>query len=249
MKRRKKKMEITEIETKVPIPAGKLSEVLYKFGTLGRNNCFFCENKEDVYLRDDHGDIGYDKKVLRIRSVEKTVPCHILRTDRIFTDQAIGILEDERDIDGFMCYAFGPDEIDTKVYVTSKLKSVKNGYENNTEEEITLANEDWYSPFKLFKTLGLVKKFSKCKFSIFYTLEAEPFNIEIVYVSKDSYDKNGVWYVEIETTKELQDQMGTQDWKTDEYEGRICRIFQQLGLDPATKDNRNWQDILGIETK
>lgn len=240
--------EVTEIETKVPIPAGKLREVIDKFGTLGRNNCFFCENKEDVYLRDDHGDIGYDKKVLRIRSVEKTVPCHILRTDRIFTDPAIGILEDEGDIDGFMCYTFRPDEIDTKVYVTSKLKSVKNGYENNTEEEITLANKDWRSPFKLFKNLGLVKKFSKCKFSIFYTLEAEPFNIEIVYVSRDSYT-NGVWYVEIETTKELQDQMGTKDWKIDEYEERICRIFQQLGLDPATKDNRNWQDILGIETK
>ena len=242
-------MEVTEIETKVPIPDGKLREVIDKFGTLGRDSCYFIENKEDVYLRDDHGDIGYDKKVLRIRSVEKTVPCHILRTDKVFTDQAIGMLEDEKDIDGFMCYEFRPDESDTKVYVTSKLKSVENGYENNTEEEITLATKDWFSPFKLFRTLGLVKKFSKCKFSIFYTLETEPFNVEIVYVSRDSYDTNGVWYVEIETTKELQDKMGTQDWKSDEYEGRICRIFQQLGLDPATKDNRNWQDILGIETK
>lgn len=41
--------EVTEIETKVPIPAGKLREVIDKFGTLGRDNCFFCENKEDVY--------------------------------------------------------------------------------------------------------------------------------------------------------------------------------------------------------
>ena len=53
----------------------------------------------------------------------------------------------------------------------------------------------------------------------------------------------------VEHVKELQEKMGTQDWKIDEYEGRICRIFQQLGLDPATKDNRNWQDILGIEIK
>ena len=39
------------------------------------------------------------------------------------------------------------------------------------------------------------------------------------------------------------------DWKIDEYEERICRIFQQLGLDPATKDNRNWQDILDNKSK
>lgn len=242
-------MKVTEIETKVPIPAGKLGEVLDKFGTLGRDNCYFCENKEDVYLKDDHGDIGYDKKMLRIRSVEKTVPCHILRVDKIFTDQAIGMLEDDKDIDGFMCYTFNPNEIDTRIYVTAKLKSIENGYENNTEEEITLADKNMVAPFKLFRTLGLVKKFSKCKFSIFYTLETEPFNVEIVYVSRDSYDNNGVWYVEIETTKELQDQMGTQDWKIDEYEARICRIFQQLGLDPVTKDNRSWPDILGIEVE
>lgn len=241
--------EVTEIETKVPIPAGKLREVIDKFGTLGRNNCFFCENKEDVYFRDEHNDIGYNKKVLRVRSVEKTVPCHIQRTDRIFTDQAIGMLEDDSDIEGFMCYDFNPDEIDTKVYLTAKLKSVENGYENNTEQEVSLSDENWGSIYNLFGTLGFKRKFSKCKFSIFYTLEAEPFNVEIVYVSRDSYDKNGVWYVEIETTKELQEQMGTQDWKIDEYEGRICRIFQQLGLDPTTKDNRNWQDILGIEIK
>lgn len=43
--------------------------------------------------------------------------------------------------------------------------------------------------------------------------------------------------------------MRTHDWKIDEYERRICRISQQLGLDPATKDNRNWKDILGIKVK
>lgn len=49
--------------------------------------------------------------------------------------------------------------------------------------------------------------------------------------------------------KNLQYQMRTYDWKIDEYEERICRIFRQLGLDPATKDNRNWQDILDNKSK
>lgn len=241
--------EVTEIETKVPIPAGKLREVLDRFGTLGDGrDTFFCENKEDVYFRDEHNDIGYDKKVLRVRSIIKSVPCSIRRTDKIFTDQGLGDLE-ENDIDSFLDYAFSFNELKTKNYITAKLKSIENGYENNIEQEVSISDRNCNSIYKLFKTLGFKRKFSKRKFSILYTFEFAPFNVEIVYVSRDSNDKNGVWYVEIETTEELQCSMGTYDWKINDYEEHICDIFKQLGLDPATKDNRNWQEILGIENE
>ena len=47
----------------------------------------------------------------------------------------------------------------------------------------------------------------------------------------------------------LQCIMGTYDWKIDDYEDHICDIIRNLGLDPSTKDNRNWKDILGIKSE
>lgn len=241
--------EITEFETKVPVPpTGMLKEVLNKFGTLGHDKHFFIYNKEDVYLKDEHDDIGYNNKILRVRSVE-SISFNIRYANKILTDDRIGYLE-ENDIVLFLSsFNNSNNEFKTKSYLTAKLKSVENGYENNIEREVSISDNN-ESINELFDVLGFRRKFLKRKFSISYELEFEPFNVEIVYVSKDRYDKNGVWYVEIETTKELQERMGTRlIWNADEYKNRICNIFQHLGLDPSTKDNRNWKDILGIESE
>ena len=93
--------EITELETKVPVPpTGMLKEVLNKFGTLGHDKHFFIYNKEDVYLKDEHNDIGYNNKILRFRSV-KSISFNIRYANKILTDDRIGYLE-ENDIALFL---------------------------------------------------------------------------------------------------------------------------------------------------
>ena len=239
--------KITEIETKIPIPTGMLREVINRFGILGRNNYFFCKTKEDIYFRDEHNDIGYNNKILGVRSIVESIPCDIKNAGNIFTDYGINRLE-ENDIESFLSYTFDPTKLKHYRYITTKIKNVEKGFEHNLEQEVSI-NDNLVTTCRMLDILGFKTKFSKSKFSIFYTLELDPFNVEIVYVSRNNHDKNGVWYVEIESTEKLQCIMGTYDWKIDDYEDHICDIIRNLGLDPSTKDNRNWKDILGIESE
>jgi len=237
-------MKATEIETKVPIPAGQLKEVLDNFRTLDPDGKYHMSSKSDVYWKDVHDDIGNNGKILRIRRCVSTGNMQI----EIYGKGDFGYLKETmRSFDEVL----GLHNLVYETYITAKIKALNGGYENNIEKEVVLSDECGDNPEELFLTLGFKVKFGKSKFSVFHQMNDEPFNVEIVYVSKVDYKGNplyntGVWYVEIETTEELQEKMGTKNWKLDEYEGRICRIFQQLGLDPSTKDNRSWKDILKI---
>lgn len=218
-----------EIETKVPIvnPTKELNNILkYNFG------------KAKIVLKSDkyYFTKSYESKnFLRIRCEKiqnKFTPPHVYE----YINECL-----KRDL---------PPKIEIDVFattLTSKDKTVNShGYEENVEAETELGPVDLLDLEKTFSVFGLFKKFEKNKLSVMFQLLDEPFNVEFVYAFGDDWTK-GKWYCEIETTDELQERYGTEDWKIEEYESRIAAIFAQLGLDIKDRDNRSWVEILGLK--
>ena len=248
----------TEIESKIAIPNEKLRDVIHAFGNkLDNDGSISVKGKIDFYFKDNHNDIGYNNKVLRIRETTDCGEHKYKSADRLFTNGVICLLE-QNDIKEFYKKYFPFSLISdfAKIQMTAKIKSTINGYENNIEKEIKYDRCSYTESIDLLKILGFKVKFGKNKFSIFHEMTTEPFNVELVYCSKlaftdkdeEEYSKNGVWYAEIETTQDLQIKQGVyDDWTDEEYEARIDRLFLTLGLDPSKKDNRSWKEILNIE--
>lgn len=129
--------------------------------------------------------------------------------------------------------------VGNKSYFTTKIKKLKDGFENNVENELLIHDPNTMDA--CLHDMGYRCWFEKTKFSygLQFNRNNNTYHVEIERVSaKRGDDIKFVWYVEIENVDSTDD--------TDEATiiADEKAIFEELGLNPNKVDNRPWVKIL-----
>ena len=123
-------------------------------------------------------------------------------------------------------------------YFTTKIKLLKDGFENNIENELLIHDPNTMDA--CLHDMGYRCWFEKSKYSYgsYRMCDDRRYHIEIERVSvKHGDEVKHVWYVEIENTD-------SNDATEETLIADEKAIFKELGLDPNKVDNRPWVKIL-----
>jgi adenylate cyclase class IV len=214
-----------EIEMKVQFTPDELDRILSVVSNANYDEAAFVK-KSDKYYTDAASDeeikseLSSGGKVVRIR------------TEGILSKNSVKYLLADTTRNDIL-------SVGNKSFFATKIKEIKDGFENNVENELLIHNPNTMDA--CLHDMGYRCWFEKTKFSygVQFNRNNNVYHVEIERVStKRDYDVKFVWYVEIENVDSTDDTDETAIINDEKA------IFEELGLDPNKVDNRPWVEIL-----
>jgi adenylate cyclase class IV len=213
-----------EIEMKVQFTLDELDRILSVVSNVNYDVVEFVKKSDKYYT-----NVSDEEIKMNLSSGGKVVR---IRTDGILPKNSVKyLLTDTKRND--------ISSVGNKSFFTTKIKKLKDGFENNVENELLIHDPNTMDA--CLHDMGYRCWFEKIKFSygLQFNRNNNSYHVEIERVSaKRGDDIKFVWYVEIENIDSTDD--------TDEANiiADEKAIFEELGLDPNKVDNRPWVKIL-----
>ena len=213
-----------EIEMKVQFTLDELDRILSVVSNINYDVVEFVKKSDKYYT-----DVSDEEMKSKLSSGGKAVR---IRTEGILPKNSVKyLLTDTKRND--------ISSVGNKSFFTTKIKRLKDGFENNVENELLIHDPNTMDA--CLHDMGYRCWFEKTKFSygLQFNRNNNVYHVEIERVSaKRGDDIKFVWYVEIENVD-----------STDDTDEAIIiadekAIFEELGLDPNKVDNRPWVKIL-----